>query len=117
MVQSSQETYVRNGFWPKLAEAAAQLPFAEELLAAWYCATDAATPLRVKVTLFAALAYFILPFDAIPDVIVGLGFTDDMAVVMAAVALVRNNITADHRNRARESLQELKRKPEPSGSQ
>ncbi|MFO1032566.1 MAG: YkvA family protein [Hyphomicrobiales bacterium] len=108
---TTQEDYVRAGFWPKLARGAARLPFADELLAAWYCATDQATPLKVKATLFGALAYFILPIDAIPDVIVGLGFTDDMAVLMTALALVRNHVTAAHRLRARETLDSLRDNP------
>ncbi len=84
---------VREGFWPKLTPSLASVPFADELLAAWYCAFDPATPLKVKGTLFGALAYFILPFDVIPDMILALGFTDDMAVLMTAVTLVRSHIT------------------------
>jgi uncharacterized membrane protein YkvA (DUF1232 family) len=108
MAPSSQEKIVRDGFWPKLARGAAHLPFADQLLAAWYCATDPATPLKVKATLFGALAYFILPFDVIPDVIIGLGFTDDMAVLATAITLVRNHITQAHRDKAREALEKLK---------
>jgi uncharacterized membrane protein YkvA (DUF1232 family) len=117
MAQSTQEDYVRDGFWPKLARGAAKLPFADELLAAWYCATDASTPLQVKATLFGALAYFILPFDVIPDVILGLGFTDDMAVLMAAMTLVKSHITADHRTRAREALDSIRQGASVPGSQ
>lgn len=104
MSQDHNEQIVRNGFWPKLTRHAARLPFADELLAAWYCATDSATPFKVKATLFGALAYFILPFDVIPDVIVALGFTDDMAVLLTAIGLVRSHITQDHRDRARDAL-------------
>jgi len=42
---------------------------------AFYCATDSATPLPIRATLMGALAYFILPFDAIPDILLGLGYT------------------------------------------
>jgi uncharacterized membrane protein YkvA (DUF1232 family) len=104
MSQDRNEQMVREGFWPKLTRHAARLPFADELLAAWYCATDSATPLKVKATLFGALAYFILPFDVIPDVILALGFTDDMAVLLTAIGLVRSHITQAHRDRARETL-------------
>ncbi len=111
------EQMVREGFWPKLTRHAAQLPFADELLAAWYCATDPATPLRVKGTLFGALAYFILPFDVIPDMILALGFTDDMAVLMAAVTLVRSHITPAHRDKARAMLDEVRSGTVAAGSQ
>jgi uncharacterized membrane protein YkvA (DUF1232 family) len=63
----NDEQRVRAAFWPKAKRAAARLPFAEDLLAAYYCAFDRATPLQVKATLVGALAYFILPFDFIPD--------------------------------------------------
>jgi uncharacterized membrane protein YkvA (DUF1232 family) len=43
-----------------------------------------------------------------PDVILGLGFTDDMAVLMTAVTLVRNHITQGHRDKARVTLDSLR---------
>ena len=77
---SANETRVRKGFWITLAKAAEKIPFLEELVAAYYCALDPQTPSRVRAILLAALAYFVLPLDSIPDFIVGFGFTDDMAV-------------------------------------
>lgn len=105
---SNDEQNVRQNFWPKLRQNLARVPFADEVLAAWYCATDVKTPLKVKGTLFGALAYFILPFDVIPDVILGLGFTDDLAVLMTALTLVKNHVTRDHRDRARETISRLR---------
>lgn len=105
----TDEQNVRSNFWPKLQQNLARIPFADEVLAAWYCATDLNTPLRVKGTLFAALAYFILPFDIIPDVILGLGFTDDLAVLMTALTLVKSHVTQVHRDRARETLDGLRK--------
>jgi uncharacterized membrane protein YkvA (DUF1232 family) len=105
---NSDEQTVRSQFWPKLQQNLARIPFADELLAAWYCANDAKTPLKVKATLFGALAYFILPFDVIPDVILGLGFTDDLAVLMTALTMIRSHMTQDHRDRARETLDALR---------
>jgi uncharacterized membrane protein YkvA (DUF1232 family) len=117
MSADRDEQIVRDGFWPKLTRHAARLPFADDLLAAWYCASDAQTPLKVKATLFGALAYFVLPFDVIPDVILGLGFTDDMAVLITAVTLVRNHITQAHRDRARETLDHLRSGAGSTGTQ
>jgi uncharacterized membrane protein YkvA (DUF1232 family) len=105
---NTDEKSVRQKFWPKLQQNLARIPFADEVLAAWYCATDAKTPLKVKGTLFGALAYFILPFDVIPDVILGLGFTDDLAVLMTALTLVKNHVTEDHRDRARDTIARMK---------
>ena len=47
----------------------------------------------MKATLFGAIAYFVLPFDAIPDMLPVLGFTDDAAVLATAIKLVANHIT------------------------
>lgn len=103
-VIARNERTVERGFWKKLLKVAGQIPFAEELAAAYFCAIDPATPTRVKGMLFAALAYFVSPVDAIPDFIAGLGFTDDAAVLAAVVALVARHMNASHRARAREAL-------------
>jgi len=103
-VIARDERIVERGFWKKLLKVAGQIPFAEELAAAYYCAMDPATPLRVKGLLFAALAYFVTPIDAIPDFVAGLGFTDDAAVLAAAVALVARHMKPNHRAQARAAL-------------
>ena len=95
---------VRKRFWVKLKQVAAKLPFAEDLLAAYYCAFDKQTPRHVQVALLGAIAYFILPFDFIPDMMPVLGFTDDAAVLATAIRLVATNITEDHREAARAAL-------------
>jgi uncharacterized membrane protein YkvA (DUF1232 family) len=98
------EARVRNDFWRKARRVAAGLPFAEDLLAAYYCAFDRKTPLQVKGALVGALAYFVLPFDFVPDVLPIIGFTDDAAVLAAAIKLVASSITDDHRAAARQAL-------------
>jgi uncharacterized membrane protein YkvA (DUF1232 family) len=95
---------VRKRFWIKLKQVAARLPFTEDLLAAYYCAFDKETPRHVQVALMGALAYFILPFDFIPDMMPVLGFTDDAAVLATAIRLVASHITDDHREAARAAL-------------
>jgi uncharacterized membrane protein YkvA (DUF1232 family) len=95
---------VRRRFWVKFKRVAAQLPFAEDLLAAYYCAFDKRTPRHVQATLLGAIAYFILPFDFIPDMLPVLGFTDDAAVLATAIRLVASHITPDHRDAARAAL-------------
>jgi uncharacterized membrane protein YkvA (DUF1232 family) len=95
---------VRARFWRKLKRVVAQLPFAEDLLAAYYCAFDKETPRHVQASLLAAIAYFILPFDFIPDMLPMLGFTDDAAVLATAIRLVAGHITSEHREAARAAL-------------
>ena len=95
MSHSSTEASVTRDFWPKLKKSLARIPFAEDVLAAFYCAVDPATPLKAKGILLAALAYFIMPFDVIPDFILGLGFTDDIAVLYAAISMIRSHMTQE----------------------
>ncbi len=99
-----EQAYVRRSFWSKLRRFAAALPFAEDLLAAWYCAFDRATPRHVQAVLIGALAYFVLPFDAIPDMLPVLGFTDDAAVLATALKLVASHIRPEHRAAAKAAL-------------
>jgi len=101
------EDTVRRGFWRKLRRFAAQLPFAEDLLAAYYCAFDRDTPLQVKAALVGALAYFILPFDVIPDMLPLIGFADDAAVLATALRLVASHMKPEHREAAKRALAQL----------
>ncbi len=103
----NDEGTVRRDFWRKLRGAAARIPFAEDALAAYYCAFDRDTPVQVKAALIGALAYFILPMDAIPDMLPVLGFTDDAAVLATALKLVASHIRPEHRDAAREKLNEF----------
>jgi uncharacterized membrane protein YkvA (DUF1232 family) len=95
---------VRKEFWKKLKRVAAKLPFVEDLLAAYYCAFDRQTPRHVQAALLGALAYFILPFDFMPDLMPVLGFTDDAAVLATALRMVASNIKPVHRDAARAAL-------------
>ncbi len=101
------EAHVRRGFWPKLAKSAARIPFARDLVAVWYCARDPETPAAAKGVMLAALAYFVLPTDAIPDVLAGVGFTDDAAVIAAVLSMLGANLKPRHRLKARETLKRL----------
>ena len=96
---------MRRGFWRKLRRVAAGLPFAEDLLTAYYCAFDRDTPLKVKAALLAALAYFVLPIDLMPDVMPILGFTDDAAVLATAIRMVAAHLRPEHREAARRAIE------------
>jgi uncharacterized membrane protein YkvA (DUF1232 family) len=96
-------------FWTKVRRVVARIPFAEDLVAAYYCALDRDTPGYVRATLFGAVAYFVLPTDVVPDFLAGLGFTDDATVIAAAIAAVGRHLEPRHRERARERLDHLAR--------
>lgn len=101
---AQNERIVERGFWKKLLAVAGRIPFADDAAAAYFCATDPTTPTRVRGVLFAALAYFVMPFDVIPDFVAGLGFTDDAAVLAMALGLVSRHVKPRHMDRARETL-------------
>ena len=98
------EPGVRRDFWAKLKRVGRGIPFAEDLLAAYFCTLDAATPTRVRLTLLGAIAYFVLPMDAVPDFLPFLGFADDAALLMAAISQVAGSISEAHREQARATL-------------
>jgi uncharacterized membrane protein YkvA (DUF1232 family) len=104
---ASNEKELAQRFWRKFKRVAASLPFAEDLLAAHYCAFDRQTPMHVKTMLIGAIAYFVLPFDFIPDYLPVLGYTDDAAVLAAAVKVVASHITEHHREAARRTLERM----------
>ncbi len=99
------EAGVLSEFWNMIKRLGRGLPFAEDIVAAAYCASDPATPSRVRMLILGGLAYFVLPFDGIPDFLPLLGFTDDAAVIAAVIAAVRMHMRDEHRERAREFLQ------------
>lgn len=104
------EATVRKDFWSKLQRFAAQLPFAEDLLTAYYCAFDRNTPNHVRAVLLGALAYFILPLDFMPDILPIVGFSDDAALIAGAMRLIWVHITPEHRDAARDALARLSEK-------
>jgi uncharacterized membrane protein YkvA (DUF1232 family) len=106
---ADEETLVRRGFWRKCRRVAARLPFAQELLAAYYCAFDRDTPLHVKAALIGTLAYFVLPADLIPDFLPALGYADDAASLAATMRLVAAHILPTHREAAAQALERLVR--------
>ncbi len=100
--EGNEETV--RGFWRKIRRVAGRIPFAEEAVAAWFCTRDPATPSHVKAVLVAALAYFVIPTDALPDFLPGLGYTDDAALFWAVWNMMRKYITDDHRDKAVQAL-------------
>lgn len=101
------EVKVERGFLPKLRRVAGRIPFAREALAAFLAARDPETPFAAKGMILAALAYFVLPTDAIPDIFAGVGFTDDAAVLAAVIGLVGANVKPRHRDRAKSMLDDM----------
>jgi uncharacterized membrane protein YkvA (DUF1232 family) len=98
------ERIVREGFWRQLRRFVGRIPFAEDIVATYYCAFDSNTPLTARAVLLGAVAYFVTPLDMIPDFIPMVGFTDDATVLATAIAVAGAHIRAWHRASARQAL-------------
>jgi len=107
-VQKVNELRVKRGFWPKIVRTAARIPFADQALSVYYAARDPQTPAAAKGMMLGALAYFVMPIDAIPDIFAGIGFTDDAAVFAALIATLGANIKRRHRDQAAQAVEKLK---------
>ncbi|HZL10143.1 MAG TPA: YkvA family protein [Prolixibacteraceae bacterium] len=61
--------------------------------------------LKTKLIISAALGYFILPVDFIPDFAPLIGFADDLGVLLLVLRQIASSITPEIRKNAREHLQ------------
>ena len=98
---AANERTVRDGFVAKAKAYLRRIPMAESTVAMYFCMLDPKTPVWVKGTVAAALAYFILPLDAIPDLLPIVGFSDDASVLAAAYAMISVHVTEAHRASAK----------------
>ncbi len=95
-------------FWRKVARFARQAGerVMARALVLYYCLKDPDTPAWARRIIIGALAYFVFPVDAIPDIVPFAGFGDDLGVLIGAVAMVLTHIKPVHRARAEEKLRE-----------
>lgn len=89
-------------FWKKVKGLVGKVPFIPDTVAMYYCMMDPKTPLWAKAQIGGALAYFVAPVDAIPDLIPIAGYGDDAGVLTATLAIVNAYVTEEHRRRAAE---------------
>ena len=80
---------------------------AEKLVAMYYCMLDPDTPGGAKATIVGAVAYFVLPLDLIPDVLLGVGYTDDVAAIGMAFTTVVKSIKPEHLQAAKAQVAKL----------
>ena len=101
-----KQYYSEESFQEKLQAfaktAGTQVVYAALLL--YYLMVDKQVPLKVKLTITAALGYFILPLDAVPDLIPVVGFGDDLGVLIFALSQINTYITPEIRAKARLKL-------------
>lgn len=94
--------YSDNGLWEKLLSFAKTIGCegVRNALRLYYVLDDPNLPVKYKAIIYGALGYFISPIDIIPDIIPMVGFTDDIAMLAAALAVVGMHITAEVKARA-----------------
>ena len=85
------------GFFARARRLAARLPFVRDLVAMAWTMRDPDTPPHVRFVVYSALLWFVVPTDAIPDMLLGIGFTDDAAVALAALRTVGPWLKPEHR--------------------
>ncbi len=91
--------YSENRFWSKLKRYAktAGTEVVEKALLLYYAMQEEKAPAWAKGTIAAALGYFIVPLDAITDLAPGIGYADDLGVLVLAIAAVSRYINDDVR--------------------
>ena len=104
----SDKDYSESGVWDKLKGYAksAGKEVIEKALFLYYAAQKPETPIWAKTTVYGALAYFISPLDAIPDIAPVIGYVDDLGVLAAAVAAISVYIDTDVKTQAKDKLEE-----------
>lgn len=95
---------IKDGFFAKVKRIAGKVPFIPDAVSMYYCMLDPKTPFWVKASIAGALAYFISPIDAIPDVIPVVGYADDAAVVYMTLAIIHGHVTEAHVSEAKRWL-------------
>ena len=100
--------YSEDSFWKKMKGFAGKAGIKVVYLALllYYMLVDETVELKSKLTIVAALGYFIFPFDLIPDFLPIIGFTDDLSVLMIATSIVKRNINETHRLKARKTMEQ-----------
>ena len=100
--------YSETRFWDKLKRYArvAGSEVIEKALWLYYAAQRPETPVWAKTVIYSALAYFILPTDAIPDMVPMAGYVDDLGALASAIATVAMYVTDDVKQKAGDKMRE-----------
>ncbi len=99
---------------PKAKTYAAKLPFVRDMVAGYHCMLDHDTPSGVKGAILIPIIYFVVPLDAIPDIIPAAGYTDDLTVWLAAMKAFSGYMKDEHYDKADSSLSNDENLPDDS---
>ena len=103
------EHYSDDDFWDKIKGVlkSAGLVLIYKALQLYYVMKKPECPMHIKAAIVAALGYFILPIDLIPDVIPVVGYSDDLAAVVAALAMAQIYVDEDVEKKARNAIDSI----------
>lgn len=108
MENQYSKLFSEESLWEKIKKfsksAGATVVYAALLL--FYIMKDKNIPVKSKVTIAAALGYFIVPTDAIIDFAPLIGYSDDLGVLLFALGQISSNITPEIKLKARKTLGE-----------
>ena len=103
------KNYSEDGFWNKITgvvkKAGAGLIY--KALQLYYATRTPNCPAAVKGAIYAALGYFILPIDIIPDIIPFAGFSDDLLAIGAALTMANLYIDGNVLQKAQDKMRDL----------
>lgn len=99
--------YTEESFWDKARKFAKKAGYGliSRAMTLYYTSRDPDTPKWAKSVIYTALGYFILPIDWIPDIAPVAGYTDDLAVILSAFAVISAHIKEEHKELAKQKLQ------------
>ena len=102
-INAYQDNYSEDGLWTKIKKYATKigLDVVYKALQLFYVARSPECPAKVKAGIYGALGYLIAPIDFIPDIMPGVGYTDDAAAIALALVLAQAYITDDIKRQAR----------------
>jgi uncharacterized membrane protein YkvA (DUF1232 family) len=101
-IELDSRTYNSHSFWSKISKVfkKAGKGIIEKILLLYVMEMDPNIPKNVKLVILSGLTYFILPFDAIPDFLAGIGYSDDLSVALGILYLFSTHITKEHKEKA-----------------
>lgn len=104
-----EQHYSENSFWDKIKNVAIKAGYEliRNALLLYYAMQSPTMSLKDKTMILAVLGYFILPVDLIPDLLPGLGFTDDAAAIAWALYKLKENITPEVEKQAKQKCDKL----------
>ena len=106
--------YSEKSLWEKIKKfsKAAGVKVVYAVLLLFYVMQDKKVSLKTKLSIAAALGYFIFPFDAIIDLTPLIGYSDDLGVLLFTISQVSSNITSETEQKAKEKIKEWFHEPD-----